>query len=185
MSPACGCLDSVVSRGLYLSLIVFLLFCWQDAKPLEVYSIEFMVDNNQLGFLGNVCLAFTRKVNTFLRNFVLMSPYFLCLLVSDRDKNLYVYMYLPEGMWWCWNMWCKSNVTLYQMEIHSCDTLSVFAAKESFGGMRLLRRADFNAGANINTFWRMPCRGTLDTGSKKSLTWDNKHITWFGTCHMS
>ncbi|CAN9504109.1 unnamed protein product [Ophioblennius macclurei] len=93
----------------------------RDAKPLEVYSIEFMVDNNQLGFL-----------------------------VSDRDKNLYVYMYLPE-------------------------------AKESFGGMRLLRRADFNAGANINTFWRMPCRGALDSGSKKSLTWDNKHITWFAT----
>lgn len=93
----------------------------RDAKPLEVYSIEFMVDNNQLGFL-----------------------------VSDRDKNLYVYMYLPE-------------------------------AKESFGGMRLLRRADFNVGANINTFWRMPCRGALDSGSKKALTWDNKHITWFAT----
>uniref|UniRef100_A0A8C9Z1T4 Cleavage and polyadenylation specificity factor subunit 1 n=1 Tax=Sander lucioperca TaxID=283035 RepID=A0A8C9Z1T4_SANLU len=93
----------------------------RDAKPLEVYSIDFMVDNNQLG-----------------------------LLVSDRDKNLYVYMYLPE-------------------------------AKESFGGMRLLRRADFNAGANINTFWRMPCRGALDAGSKKALTWDNKHITWFAT----
>uniref|UniRef100_A0A3Q4G4T5 Cleavage and polyadenylation specificity factor subunit 1 n=1 Tax=Neolamprologus brichardi TaxID=32507 RepID=A0A3Q4G4T5_NEOBR len=93
----------------------------RDAKPLEVYSIEFMVDNNQLGFL-----------------------------VSDRDKNLYVYMYLPE-------------------------------AKESFGGMRLLRRADFNAGANINTFWRMPCRGALDASSKKALTWDNKHITWFAT----
>lgn len=93
----------------------------RDAKPLEVYSIEFMVDNNQLGFL-----------------------------VSDRDKNLYVYMYLPE-------------------------------AKESLGGMRLLRRADFNVGANINTFWRMPCRGALDAGSKKSLTWDNKHITWFAT----
>lgn len=46
--------------------------------------------------------------------------------------------------------------------------------------MRLLRRADFNAGANINTFWRMPCRGALDAGSKKALTWDNKHITWFG-----
>ncbi|XP_053190348.1 cleavage and polyadenylation specificity factor subunit 1 [Scomber japonicus] len=93
----------------------------RDAKPLEVYSIEFMVDNNQLGFL-----------------------------VSDRDKNLYVYMYLPE-------------------------------AKESLGGMRLLRRADFNVGANVNTFWRMPCRGALDAGSKKSLTWDNKHITWFAT----
>ncbi|XP_050992244.1 cleavage and polyadenylation specificity factor subunit 1 [Labeo rohita] len=93
----------------------------RDAKPLEVYSIEFMVDNNQLGFL-----------------------------VSDRDKNLLVYMYLPE-------------------------------AKESFGGMRLLRRADFNVGAHVNAFWRMPCRGTLDLASKKSLTWDNKHITWFAT----
>ncbi|XP_051925869.1 cleavage and polyadenylation specificity factor subunit 1 [Hippocampus zosterae] len=93
----------------------------RDAKPLEVYSIEFMVDNSQLGFL-----------------------------VSDRDKNLFVYMYLPE-------------------------------AKESFGGMRLLRRADFNVGAHVNTFWRMPCRGAMDAGSKKALTWDNKHITWFAT----
>uniref|UniRef100_A0AAR2KJ10 Cleavage and polyadenylation specificity factor subunit 1 n=1 Tax=Pygocentrus nattereri TaxID=42514 RepID=A0AAR2KJ10_PYGNA len=92
----------------------------RDARPLEVYSIEFMVDNNQLGFL-----------------------------VSDRDKNLMVYMYLPE-------------------------------AKESFGGMRLLRRADFNVGTHVNTFWRMPCRGILDPSSKKALTWDNKHITWFG-----
>lgn len=93
----------------------------RDAKPLEVYSVDFMVDNNQLGFL-----------------------------VSDRDKNLSVYMYLPE-------------------------------AKESFGGMRLLRRADFNVSANVNAFWRMPCRGTLDPASKKALTWDNKHITWFAT----
>uniref|UniRef100_A0A8C6LT49 Cleavage and polyadenylation specificity factor subunit 1 n=1 Tax=Nothobranchius furzeri TaxID=105023 RepID=A0A8C6LT49_NOTFU len=71
-------------------------------------------------------------------------------LVSDRDKNLFVYMYLPE-------------------------------AKESFGGMRLLRRADINAGAQINALWRMPCRGTQESGSKKALTWDNKHITWFAT----
>lgn len=66
------------------------------------------------------------------------------------------------------------------MHIQPYNEWSVFAAKESFGGMRLLRRADFNAGAHINTFWRMPCRGSLDTGSKKALTWDNKHITWFG-----
>ncbi|KAL0962202.1 hypothetical protein UPYG_G00337050 [Umbra pygmaea] len=93
----------------------------RDAKPLEVYSIEFMVDNNQLGFL-----------------------------VSDREQNLSVYMYLPE-------------------------------AKESFGGMRLLRRADFNVGAHVNAFWRMPCRGAMDTATKKTLAWDNKHITWFAT----
>lgn len=33
------------------------LFWHQDAKPLEVYSIEFMVDNNQLGFLGEISNA--------------------------------------------------------------------------------------------------------------------------------
>ncbi|XP_064410026.1 cleavage and polyadenylation specificity factor subunit 1 isoform X2 [Latimeria chalumnae] len=93
----------------------------RDVKPLEVYSVEFMVDCNQLGFL-----------------------------VSDRDKNLLVYMYLPE-------------------------------AKESFGGLRLLRRADFNVGANVNTFWRTPCRGTLEGPTKKSSAWENKHITWFAT----
>uniref|UniRef100_A0A8D1HBX7 Cleavage and polyadenylation specificity factor subunit 1 n=1 Tax=Sus scrofa TaxID=9823 RepID=A0A8D1HBX7_PIG len=92
----------------------------RDAKPLEVYSVDFMVDNAQLGFL-----------------------------VSDRDRNLMVYMYLPE-------------------------------AKESFGGMRLLRRADFHVGAHVNTFWRTPCRGATDGPSKKSVVWENKHITWFG-----
>lgn len=83
---------------------------------------------------------------------------------------------------------CYTNVTvaLYQTSRHAVLCVcSVLAAKESFGGMRLLRRADFNAGANINTFWRMPCRGALDTGSKKALTWDNKHITWFGKCQES
>lgn len=93
----------------------------RDAKPLEVYSVDFMVDNAQLGFL-----------------------------VSDRDRNLMVYMYLPE-------------------------------AKESFGGMRLLRRADFHVGAHVNTFWRTPCRGAAEGPSKKSVVWENKHITWFAT----
>ncbi|EMP27195.1 Cleavage and polyadenylation specificity factor subunit 1 [Chelonia mydas] len=93
----------------------------RDAKPLEVYSVDFMVDTDQLGFL-----------------------------VSDRDRNLMVYMYLPE-------------------------------AKESFGGMRLLRRADFHVGAHVNTFWRTPCRWATDGVTKKSSAWESKHITWFAT----
>ena len=51
-----------------------------------------MVDNTQLGFL-----------------------------VSDHDRSLMVYMYLPE-------------------------------AKENFGGMCLLRWADFHVGAHMNAF---------------------------------
>uniref|UniRef100_A0A2K5MRJ7 Cleavage and polyadenylation specificity factor subunit 1 n=1 Tax=Cercocebus atys TaxID=9531 RepID=A0A2K5MRJ7_CERAT len=75
--------------------------------------------------------------------------FWVCGQVSDRDRNLMVYMYLPE-------------------------------AKESFGGMRLLRRADFHVGAHVNTFWRTPCRGATEGLSKKSVVWENKHITWFG-----
>ncbi|XP_053571965.1 cleavage and polyadenylation specificity factor subunit 1 [Bombina bombina] len=93
----------------------------RDVKPLEVYSVAFLVDTAQLGFL-----------------------------VSDRDRNLILYMYLPE-------------------------------AKESFGGMRLLRRADFHVGSHVNTFWRTPCRGAGDGPSRKTVLWDNKHITWFAT----
>lgn len=46
--------------------------------------------------------------------------------------------------------------------------------------MRLLRRADFHVGAHVNTFWRTPCRGTSEGPTKKSIVWENKHITWFG-----
>lgn len=42
--------------------------CPQDFKPLEVYGIGFLIDNTQLG-----------------------------LVVSDRDKNLVVYMYQPQS----------------------------------------------------------------------------------------
>ncbi|XP_030825702.1 cleavage and polyadenylation specificity factor subunit 1-like, partial [Camarhynchus parvulus] len=69
---------------------------------------------------------------------------------SDRERNLLVYMYLPE-------------------------------AKESFGGLRLLRRADFHVGAHVNTFWRTPCRGHAEGPNRRSSTWENKHITWFAT----
>lgn len=44
-----------IIQRLKLELDVSVLLFWhQDAKPLEVYSIEFMVDNNQLGFLGKI-----------------------------------------------------------------------------------------------------------------------------------
>ncbi|XP_054023473.1 cleavage and polyadenylation specificity factor subunit 1 [Dryobates pubescens] len=92
----------------------------RDAKPLEVYSVDFMVDSTQLGFL-----------------------------VSDRDRNLLVYMYLPE-------------------------------AKESLGGLRLLRRADFHLGSAVLSFWRTPCRGGAE-GPRRVSAWDTKHISWFAT----
>lgn len=47
------------------------LCCVQDAKPLEVYSIEFMVDNNQLGFLGNATELGSVFYSCFIQNHIL------------------------------------------------------------------------------------------------------------------
>ncbi|PVD20429.1 hypothetical protein C0Q70_18584 [Pomacea canaliculata] len=94
----------------------------RDHKPLEVYTQEFLVDNNQL-----------------------------CFLASDRNKNLIVYSYTPE-------------------------------ARESHGGQRLLRKADFNPGSHINTMFRVRCR-LWDATTKKRYgeQMEKRHITYFGT----
>lgn len=67
----------------------------RDPRHMEVYALEFLIDNNQLGYL-----------------------------VSDAENNIYIYMYQPE-------------------------------AKESYGGQRLLRRADINIGSRVNSFIRI------------------------------
>uniref|UniRef100_A0A8C3S0H6 Cleavage and polyadenylation specificity factor subunit 1 n=1 Tax=Chelydra serpentina TaxID=8475 RepID=A0A8C3S0H6_CHESE len=98
----------------------------RDAKPLEVYSVDFMVDTDQLGFLG------------------------------------------------IWSLHGPHRALMALLPL-------LLLAKESFGGMRLLRRADFHVGAHVNTFWRTPCRWATDGVTKKSSAWESKHITWFAT----
>ncbi|XP_071082054.1 cleavage and polyadenylation specificity factor subunit 1-like [Haliotis cracherodii] len=91
----------------------------RDIKPLEVYAIDFMVDNNQV-----------------------------CFAVSDRFKNIIVYSYQPE-------------------------------ARESHGGQRLLRRADFNVGSHISSMFRVRCRLTDIASDKKLMTlYEKRHITY-------
>lgn len=61
-----------------------------------------MVDNNQLGFLGKwltIFFCFMMKHSCKRHSFDLLNPF----LVSDRDKNLLVYMYLPEGESFIWS----------------------------------------------------------------------------------
>ncbi|XP_062460941.1 cleavage and polyadenylation specificity factor subunit 1-like, partial [Pezoporus occidentalis] len=55
------------------------------------------------------------------------------------------------------------------------------AAKESLGGLRLLRRADFHVGARVNAFWRTRCRGGGEGGARRGSAWDQRHVTWFAT----
>ena len=197
MCLLCHKLVSPAKYKWYYHLMEHLGFCFgaQDAKPLEVYSVEFMVDNNQLGFLGKVTLLKEASQSTF-------SLFKTVHKVARESTQPLCNISYPPSLFQCQTetRTCPFTCTYqkvsatkkafspkahFQTHKHNDHILSpstikaelCSTAKESFGGMRLLRRADFNVGAHVNAFWRMPCRGALD---KKSLTWDNKHITWFG-----
>lgn len=61
-----------------------------------------------------------------------------------------------------------------QFEIH-------FLARESHGGQRLIRKADFNAGSNVSSMFRVRCK-LYDPSSDKRMTGapEKRHITYFG-----
>lgn len=92
----------------------------RDYLPLNVYNIEYLVDNTNLGFIA-----------------------------SDDQDNFLVYMYQPE-------------------------------ARESYGGQRLLRKADYHLGQRVNDMFRIQCDLPLTENRKKNTNYENKHITFFG-----
>lgn len=91
----------------------------RDYNPLDVFQIEYMVDNSNLGFL-----------------------------VSDDESNLSIFMYQPES-------------------------------RESHGGQKLLRKADYHLGQKINCMFRVQCNFRQQFERKVAI-YDNKHITYFG-----
>ncbi|CAH1778692.1 unnamed protein product [Owenia fusiformis] len=94
----------------------------RDIKPMEVFGIEFLVDNTQLGFV-----------------------------VADKLKNLMIFTYSPE-------------------------------ARESHGGQRLVRKADINIGSNMNTMFRLRCKITDPSTSKRaSGVVEKKHVTFIAS----
>jgi cleavage and polyadenylation specificity factor subunit 1 len=56
--------------------------------------------------------------------------------------------------------------------------LIIITARESVGGQRLLRKADFNVGSNIHSMFRVLCRNDPAV-DKRAYNADRKHITYF------
>ncbi|ESO86522.1 hypothetical protein LOTGIDRAFT_128853 [Lottia gigantea] len=55
-------------------------------------------------------------------------------------------------------------------------------ARESVGGQRLIRKADFNMGSHINSFFRVRCKLSDPSIDKKTLALvENRHVTYFAT----
>ncbi|XP_050311770.1 LOW QUALITY PROTEIN: cleavage and polyadenylation specificity factor subunit 1 [Anthonomus grandis grandis] len=94
----------------------------RDLRACEVYSIEYMIDNANMGFL-----------------------------MSDREKNLTICMYQPES-------------------------------RESLGGQKLIRKADFHLGQAVTTFFRIRCKlGELGDEKRHLSGADRRQITMFAT----
>lgn len=91
----------------------------RDYSRLNVYSIDFVVDNLNLGFMA-----------------------------TDDQANIMIYMYQPE-------------------------------ARESLGGQKLIRKADYHLGQKINTMFRVQCDFKDEVKHNYGYT-DIRHINYFG-----
>lgn len=66
----------------------------------------------------------------------------------------------------------ESNLALFMYQPES---------RESLGGQKLIRKADFHLGQKINTFFRIRCRTTDPANDKKHFSGaDKRHITMYG-----
>lgn len=88
----------------------------RDYHPMDVLNVEYIVDNNSLGFMA-----------------------------SDCEGNFVLFMHQPES-------------------------------RESYGGQRLLRKADYHLGQRVSTMFRIQCNYTRTLNAN----YDNKHTTYFG-----
>ncbi|XP_039280662.1 cleavage and polyadenylation specificity factor subunit 1 isoform X2 [Nilaparvata lugens] len=94
----------------------------RDYRASEVYTVEFLLDNTQMSFV-----------------------------VTDRDKNVVLYMYDPESA-------------------------------DSFGGQRLMHRADFHLAQHVNAMFRVKCKLVQGSHANKHLAnSDKRHCTMFAT----
>ena len=66
----------------------------------------------------------------------------------------------------------EKNLILYMYQPKS---------RESYGGMKLLRKADFHLGQVVNSFLRIKCRTqNLVERRKQFLALETRHVTMFG-----
>ncbi|XP_066599377.1 cleavage and polyadenylation specificity factor subunit 1 [Prorops nasuta] len=94
----------------------------RDFRPAEVFTIEYLIDNTNLGFL-----------------------------TVDGESNLALFMYQPES-------------------------------RESLGGQKLIRKADFHLGQKVNTLFRIRCKTTDPANERKTFPGaDKRHVTMYAS----
>ena len=81
------------------------------------------------------------------------------------------------------------NTSLCFLAADRLKNLIVFTyqpeVRESQGGQRLLRRADFHLGHKVNTFFRVKCRLSDPSTNRRAVgPIEKRHVTYFGKLYI-
>lgn len=160
--------------GFLVSSVGQKVYLWQ-LKDDDIVGVAFIDTNifihQMVSIKSLILVADIYKSVTVLR----FQNQFRTLSMVSRDYNpLMVYQieYLVD------------NANLAFLASDSESNFSIFMyqpeSRESHGGQKLLRRADYHLGQKINAMFRVACNFKQQS-EKKVLAYENKHVTFFGT----
>lgn len=170
-----GPVSAVTStKGLLVTSVGQKVYLWQ-LKDQELTGVAFIDTNifihQMVSIKSLILIADVYKSVSVLR----YQEEFRTLSIVSRDYNpLMVYQieYLIDN----------SNVAFLASDSEA--NLSIFMyqpeSRESHGGQKLLRRADYHLGQKVNAMFRVACNFKQQY-DKKIVAYDNKHLTFFST----
>ncbi|CAG2190278.1 CFT1 [Mytilus edulis] len=180
-------------QGFLLTAIGQKLYIWQlkDNDLIGVafidtfrqhQHIEYNIRRNLKNLLSLVSRVSVKVINIILAGDIIKSIALyryqeelkVLSLVSRDIKPLETYTaeYMVDNTQLCFLVSDKmKNILMYAYHPE---------ARESIGGQRLLRKADFNVGSHINSMFRVLCRSDPAV-DKRAYNADRKHITYFAS----
>ncbi|XP_063441861.1 cleavage and polyadenylation specificity factor subunit 1-like [Mytilus trossulus] len=161
-------------QGFLLTAIGQKLYIWQlkDNDLIGVAFIDTFTYINTLSTVKNIILAGDIIKSIALYRY--QEELKVLSLVSRDIKPLETYTaeYMVDNSQLCFLVSDKmKNILMYAYHPE---------ARESIGGQRLLRKADFNVGSHINSMFRVLCRSDPAV-DKRAYNADRKHITYFAS----
>lgn len=162
------------TRGFLVTSVGQKVYLWQ-LKDEDIVGVAFIDTNifihQMVSIKSLILIADVYKSVTVLR----FQDEFRTLSMVSRDYNpLMVYQieYLVD------------NANLAFLASDSEANLSIFMyqpeSRESHGGQKLVRRADYHVGQKVNAMFRVACNFKQQF-DKRIAAYDNKHMTFFAT----
>lgn len=162
------------TKGLLVTSVGQKVYLWQ-LKDKELTGVAFIDTNifihQMVSIKSLILIADVYKSVSVLR----FQDEFRTLSIVSRDFNpLMVYQieYLIDN----------GNLAFLASDAEANLSLFMYQpeARESFGGQKLLRRADYHLGQKVNAMFRVACNFRQQS-DKRIAAYDNKHLTFFAT----